>query len=492
MQNTQKSYRQVFASTSLFSSVQLLNIIASAARSKFAAIFIGPVGIGILGALNAVINLISGISKIGLDTSAVKDIAYANKEGDTNKVNGIIFTLKRILWFTGLLGALTTIFLSGFLSDLTFGNANYVFSFFWLSIAVLFNQLTVGNLAVFQGLRRLRELAFSNLIASIASVIIVVPCYYFFQLKGIVPSIILVSLVTFIISAYFSRFTRLKLPKQSYLKTFAKGKAMIKLGAVLSINSLISLVVAYVMQVYITTVGGLTQVGFYNAAIVIVNSYVGIVFNAMSKDYFPRLSETINNKKLIEEKVSQQALIAILFLAPIVIFFIAFAQIIIRLLYSKEFLPIVAFVSLALLGTLFKALSWSKGYVIIAKGDSKVFIKTAIGFNTLLLILNIYGYNFYGLFGLGVSFVVYYIIHYIIISLVLKYRYHITFNKEVIIIFSQSFVLSGVAYLSTFIGNPVLKFLVLIIILLVSIGVSVYHLDKKLNLIALLKNKIKK
>lgn len=489
MTNSQKSYRQVFAATSIFSSVQLLSIVASILRSKFAALFIGPIGIGILGVLSSTINLISGLSRIGLDISSVKEIAFSSKNGDEKEVNEIVFTLKRILWFTGMVGAMLTIAFSSVLSEITFDNSNYTFAFIWLSIAVFFNQLTVGNLSILEGLRRIRHLALTNLISSFASVMVVVPLYYFLELKGIVPSMIVVSIFTFLISTYFLKDKNQTHFKPSLSETLTKGKSMIKLGVVLSVNSLVSLVVAYVMQVFITHSGGLKEVGLYNAAIVIINSYVGLVFNAMSKDFYPRLAETIDDTAQVIKKVSQQALIAVLLLGPIVIFFIAFAPIIIKLIYSTEFLAIIPFVSLALLGTLLKALSWSKGYVIIAKGDSKVFIKTAIGFNALLLVLNIVGFNLYGLLGLGISFIIYFCIHYSVISLIMKMRYHMTFEHGVMPVFLVSILLSSLAYLCTFIESNSYKFVLLLFLLLLSIIFSVYHLNRKMNLRTFLKKK---
>ncbi|NQX85205.1 MAG: oligosaccharide flippase family protein [Flavobacteriaceae bacterium] len=487
MKETQKAYREIFKATSIFGSVQILSIIASILRSKFAAIFIGPIGMGVLGLLNSTIKLISGISKVGLDTSSIKEIAFANKKGDTKEVDEIIYILKRILWFTGLIGAIATLILSSVLSELTFGNSDYVISFIWLSIVILFNQLTCGNLAILQGLRRLRQLALANLITSFASVIIIVPLYYYLELKGIVPSLIVVSVISFLISVYYTRGITQQNYKQSISKSFIKGKAMMKLGAVLSIGNLISLLVAYIMQVYITEKGGLTEVGLYNAAIVIINSYVGVVFNAMGKDYYPRLAETLENRHLINQKVSQQALVAVLLLTPIITIFIAFASIIIKLIYSNEFLPIITFVSLALLGTLFKALSWSKGYVIIAKGDSKVFVKTAIGFNMLLLILNLLGYNYYGLTGLGVSYLIYFCAHYIVISLIMKFRYQMIFNNDVIPIFFVCLLFSILVFLFTFIANDVYKYILLLLALLLSILFSLYHLNKKIDLIGFIK-----
>ncbi|GAL80991.1 WzxE protein [Algibacter lectus] len=150
---------------------------------------------------------------------------------------------------------------------------------------------------------------------------------------------------------------------------------MIKLGVTLSVGSIITLFVAYLIQVYITNVGGLTEVGYYNVGMIIINSYVGLIFESMSKDYFPRLSEIINDIKSVQRTVTQQTMVVVLLITPVIILFLTFAEYFIVILYSKAFLPVLLFINIAIMGTLFKAVSWSLGYVIIANGDSSVFIK---------------------------------------------------------------------------------------------------------------------
>src|SRR5690606_11401873 len=103
---------------------------------------------------------------------------------------------------------------------------------------------------------------------------------------------------------------------------------------------MIGLLVAYIIQIFISQTGGIAQVGFYNAGFVILNSYVGLVFTAMETDYFPRLSAIVNKVEAIRQTVFEQAFIAILLISPIVVLFLIAAPIIIVLLYSQEFTPI--------------------------------------------------------------------------------------------------------------------------------------------------------
>lgn len=365
--NSKDSYRDILKTTSLFSGVQVLSVLISIAKSKFAAILIGPAGMGIVGVLNSTLNVIIGFTKLGLDVSAVKEIS-ASKEKDEVKTSKIVNVLTRLTWITGVLGAVITLVLSTWLSQLAFGNSSHTFSFMLLSLAVLFNQLTVGNLAVLQGLRKLKKLAKATLWASFSSLLVIVPLYYYYGISGIVPAIISISILTYFFSWFYAKNEIVKQLKLSLKDTLYQGKSMMKLGFVLSLGSLASIMAIYGIQIFVTNKGGIDEVGFYNAAFIIINAYVGVIFNAMSKDYFPRLSSIVSEQNKMLNVVNQQAYVAILLLTPVIVIFLAFIPTIISVLLTKEFIPIIGILTFGILATLFKAVSWSMGYILIAKG----------------------------------------------------------------------------------------------------------------------------
>jgi O-antigen/teichoic acid export membrane protein len=62
------------------------------------------------------------------------------------------------------MGAVVTFILSPWLSHLTFGNKEYTAAFMWLSVTLLFNQLTSGQDVLLQGMRKLKYLAKANML----------------------------------------------------------------------------------------------------------------------------------------------------------------------------------------------------------------------------------------------------------------------------------------------------------------------------------------
>jgi len=488
---TKNSYRDILKATSLFSGVQVLGVLISIAKSKLAAILIGPAGIGIVGVLNSTLNVIIGFSKLGLDVSAVKEIS-AFKEKDITKTLRTIDVLRRLCWVTGLLGAIITFVLSSWLSELAFGDSSHTISFMLLSFAVLFNQLTVGNLAILQGLRRLKKLAKATLWGSFFSLIVIIPLYYYYGISGIVPAIILISFFTYIFSWIYTKKEFVNQPKLTVKETLSKGKSMMKLGFVLSLGSLATVITIYAIQIFITNNGGVDEVGFYNAAFIIINAYVGVVFSAMSKDYFPRLSSIVNEQKTMLKVVNQQAYVAVLLLTPIIVIFLAFIPTIISILFTKEFMPIIGILTFGILATIFKAVSWSMGYILVAKGDSKLYIKTEVGFNVLLLIMSIFGYVFGGLTGIGISYLVYYIIYLFGIKIITNSKYQFKFENEFYKVLFICLILCFGTYLATYFDNLYIKYAILFVFIAASSIFSINRLDKKTDLIKQIKQRITK
>ncbi|MBC7747451.1 MAG: oligosaccharide flippase family protein, partial [Methylotenera sp.] len=180
MSDSKSSYLQILKTTSLFGGVQFFTIIISIIRTKLIALFIGPAGIGIAALLNSTINIISGITGLGIETSAVKHISGGYQNDDLNSVSTKITIVKKIALFTGICGALLTIVLSSWLSQLTFGDSSHTFSFIFLSITLLLKQLSTGELVVLQGLRKMKLLAKANFYGNLFGLLFSIPLYYYY------------------------------------------------------------------------------------------------------------------------------------------------------------------------------------------------------------------------------------------------------------------------------------------------------------------------
>jgi len=481
------SYRQIMKATSLYGGVQIFNILIQVLRSKIIAVLLGPTGMGIAGLLNSSIVLISGLTSFGLGTSAVKNIAEANESSNGTKIIIVSSVLKKLVWVTGIIGLILSIVFSKWLSKITFGNYDYKFAYILISIVILFNQLSKGQLAILQGLRKLKYLAKANTLGSLIGLIITIPIYYKWGINGIVPSIIVSSFVSLFLSWHFSNKVKLKKQSISFYKTYIEGKGMLSMGFMISVSGLITTGSAYLIRIFISSKGGIEDVGLFTAGFSIINNYVGLVFTAMIADYYPRLSSVSYSNELCKQTINQQAEIAILILAPIVIIFFIFAKPIIIILYSQKFIPIENMINWAALGMLFKAASWSVSILLLAKGVPKLLLANELLSNAYMLTLNILGYKYFGLTGLGISFLIGYLIYLIQVFFLNKYKFEFMFNKTFIIIF----ILQLSTTISSFIVyqclEGVIKYILCFLLLSISVYYSISELNKRLNLLDLIK-----
>lgn len=492
MSEQQSSYRQIMKATSIFGGVQVFNIIITIIRSKFIAVLLGPTGMGIVGLLTATTGMITALTNFGLGTSAVKDVSAAHASGNSMRVSIVVTVLRRLVWFTGIFGALVTIIFSPLLSLIAFGNKDYTFAFIWLSATLLLNQISIGQNVLLQGTRQIKLLANAGVLGSALGLVTTVPLYFFFGLKGIVPGILVTSLITLLLTWYFARKIEIKPTFVSNAQTVSEGKGMLKMGFMISLSGLITLGASYLVRLFISNTGGVDQVGLYNAGFAIINTYVGLIFTAMGTDYYPRLSAVAHSNEKSREVINQQAELALLILAPIIMIFLVFINWVVIIMFSTQFVAVNDMILYAALGMFFRAASWSIAFIFLAKGASKLFFWNELIANIYLLALNIAGYYFWGLTGLGVSFLVAYILYLIQVFVVARLKYDFGFTLAFYKIFGLQVALAAVCFaVVKLIGSPY-SYAIGSVFIAVSAWFAYKELDKRLDMksiFASIKNK---
>ncbi len=488
----QSSYRQIMKATSLFGGVQVFQILIQIIRSKFVALYLGPAGMGIVGLLYSTMGLIANVSNLGISTSAVKDVAEANEKGDTKLISTKIKVLRQLMWFTGILGAIFTFIFATWLSKITFGNTNYDYAFYWLSITLIFNQINIGELAVLQGMRKLKLLAKANLFVAFSTLAIAIPLYYYLGKQGIVPVYLLTALLTLIFTLFFSTKINLEKVKVNKAITIDHGKNMIKMGFMISLSGFMTMAVAYFVRVYIAQYGTIADVGLYNAGFTIITTYVGMVFTAMGTDYYPRLASVAHDYNLTNETINQQSEIALLILAPILMLFIIFIDWAIILLYSTEFTAISTMVQWAAIGMFFRAASWAIGFIFLAKGDSKFFFWNELFSNLYVLLLNLFGYYLGGLNGLGVAFLLSYILHLAQMIFFSRRKYSFIYNKTFVRIFVLLLAIAILCFIFVRYLPTTYAYIAGMLCITYTTWYSYKELDKRLDIKMIIKQIMKK
>lgn len=492
MTDKSETYRTALKGIAIFGGVQFLLAIINIVRAKFTAIFLGTAGVGMLALFSSSINLVNQISSMGVSYSGVRDLAKASADKDMVTLSKTIIVVKRLLLITGLLGGVATLLFSKNLSLFAFDNDKYTWSFVWLSLAVLFNTLALGFNSLLQGMRLLKNLAKSSVIGAVIGLIVNVPFYYYFGLKGIVPAIVIASITTFALAFYYSRKIEVKPCVVTFQETLEKSKRIIKLGMALVFTGLVYALVAYLMNLYLQNTDGARVVGLYQAGLALTTQYVGLIFTAMATDYFPRLSIVRGDKEKTNIVANQQIQIAQLIIAPIAIVLILFANFAVFLLLSTEFYPTIPFIQFSLLGMLMKTACWAMTYIILSEGNTVLYLITETVIHFLILALNIIGYNIWGLGGIGVSFVISYAFALVFMWVIVHFKFQFSMDMHTLKLFSiQQTMLLFSVFLVTLVSNKYVLYSLGVTLIIVSVFYSLQQLDKLMSLRELIKLKFK-
>lgn len=469
------TYKSIVKSTALFASVQVITILSRILLNKVVAILMGTTGVGVISMYNSLLLIIKSVAGMGISQSAVRDISIANTQ-DRISLSNIVKTTNWWLFICSIFGLVGTVVLSSFFSFLAFDNYDYSFPIMLFSIAVFFTIYGEGKLAIIKGVRNLRYLAESTAISSLLGVILSLPFYYFWEMQGIVPSLIVIAVVMFLCSIYFEG--KINIPKShvSVKEAVVQGKSMVKMGVALMYLSLVSIIIDFVVRAFIVRMDGLEQAGIYQAGSSIVLGYFGIIVTSLSTDYYPRISAIYNDDIGLNREMNRQVDVGLLLIGPMIIGVITFASFFISLLYTSAFYAAVPYTCLAAIAMLLNIPSNMMALIFFAKQDTR----TLFILNTILSLIftcsNIFGYYINGLMGLGITMIINAVVNIVIVQIVIKHKYSIIYTRQSIWILVISFVLSIIsASVNLSDIDIILKYVLNSILIIVVLGLTLWQ-----------------
>ncbi len=407
----------------LFGGVQVVTILCSIIRTKLVAVWIGPMGVGLFALFNQALETLNTATNLGMRQSSVRDISQAAEQGDQSHISRIITVVRRWSVWLALGGALITMVLAPALSRFTFGDTEHIWGFVALAGAVFLMALTNGEYAILQGTGRLRRLASVTVWGTITGLIISVPLFYWLRERSILPSIIAYALAcaTF---AFVFRNRDYRPAQVTRSETYTTGKSFITLGIYMTAGAFVTLLANYIFAAWLNLHAGTDTVGYFQAGNTLVNKYTALILAALGMEYYPRLARIADNHDGLRANVTQEISVALTAIAPIAALFILLREPIISILYTDHFHVVADMVAWGAVGSVFRTLSWCIAFVILAKGAGRIYLITESISAVLYLVLNIACYNLWGLTGLGIAFLVWYVAYTMIVWLV----YVRTFN----------------------------------------------------------------
>ena len=456
-------YTHIIKYIGIFGSIQGVCILAGVIRNKITALMLGTMGMGLMSLLNTTVVFLSQATSMGLSYSGMREIAACKERGDQRGVERCAAIIRAWSMVAGVTGFALCAVAYKWIDKITFSYGDHSLHYLCLSPALVLMAISGGETAILKGMHRLKSLAVVQMVSAVGTLVITVPLLYFFDLAAIVPIIVLTALVVMLSTIFYSYATvRPRMGEWHNLrarikKLLVEGKPMVKLGLAFVASMAMGSATELIIRAYLNINSDLDTVGLYNAGYLLAITYAGIFFSSLESDYFPRISGVSNDMTKVNEMMNNQTEISLTLISPMMCAFIVLIPVIVPLLFSSKFNDVIPMAQATALTMMCKAACLPVSYVMLAKGDSKIYIRLE-GLSYIMTIAGvIVGYKYGGLTGTGIGLTAAYAMELTVNSICLRIRYGLKQTAKLITYFAMEMGMVVAVYASTYIHHDITR-----------------------------------
>jgi PST family polysaccharide transporter len=418
--NETTSHGEALKSSAVIGGSTAIVLLIRMIRTKVLAVLLGPVGIGLEAIYDSITNLAKTASDLGVSSSGVRQIAAAVGTGDQPLITRTIVTLRRVCVILGVVGTAVLFFAREWVSQIAFGTPDHAFDIGLLAIAILFARVMGGQMALLQGMRRIRELAKVNILGALVGTVVSIPIVYVWGRDGIAAYLTIVAGAGVLISWIFARRVRIDPVNVSFRDIGDETRNLLRLGLAFVSSGLMTVGALFLSRIFVVRQEGVEGAGEFQAASALSMVYIGFILQAMGTDFYPRLAAMSEDDKRCNQLVNEQAEVSMLLGLPGILATIALAPWVIQLFYSNKFGAASEILCWQAAGMVLRVGSWPMGYIVVAKGRSAVLFWTELAAHSTYAVLAWIGLRTVGLRGVGMAFLAMYIFHWCMMYVVAR------------------------------------------------------------------------
>lgn len=372
----------------------LTNVIAGVLVSKAIAIFIGPVGLALVGNLRNFVSSFQTLATVGFYNGVVKYVAeFKDNALELSKTLSTVF-------YVGFVSTILVSFFCYFnaelINNIIFPSySDYAYIIKVLAMVLPFYALNMFSFSIMNGFSKYKILIIINIIGQILGVSIALLLIYQEKIDGALISVVIAEALIFLITLV-GIINRRSLV--SYIKvdnvSFKFFKKMSPYSLMALFSAVILPLVAIAIRSHIIENVGYKDAGFWEAMTRISKYYLMFVSALMALYILPRFSE-IKEKKEFKKEVFgfYKTVIPILAIGLLIIYLLK--SYVISIIFTEEFSPVEDLFLWQLLGDFIKVLSMVIAYQFLAKKMFWHYVLTEAFLVVVLYITSIYYIDLY-------------------------------------------------------------------------------------------------
>ena len=366
---------------SLSSVATLVKMLTGLISTKVVAVLIGPGGVALLGQLNNLVYIVQYLASGAINNGVVKYVS--EHKGSVGKVRTLLTNALLVTVVCSLACGTAMIACHGRLSRWIMLSDEYGYIFIVFGVTVILYAFNMLLLSIVNGYREYKMFIRINVANSLAGLVFAVVLTLLYGLPGALIGATTYQSAVFFVTLYMVR--RKPWARWSYFRGRI-DRSIIRNYLKYALMTLVSIGTMPVAQIlirrYIMLDLSELEAGWWEAMNRISNIYLLVVTTSFSVYYLPRLSEiTEPNEVRREIGKAFKVIIPLLLTGFVLVYLCRF--LIIRILFTSEFLPMAKLFGWQMGSDLFKIGCYILTYVMIAKARTVVYVTTEIVFTII-------------------------------------------------------------------------------------------------------------
>lgn len=403
-----------FLRTSYISAItNAITIIVKLVVNKVIA-YIGPSGFAIYGQFKDFLALATTISQLGTENGIIKYAAETQFNDKAFKT--FLTTIFSIHLICSLATTAVVALFKNSINKLLFEEQDYSYLIAITISTLLFLSFYNLILSLLNGLKKLRLFTIITIISTILSGLITVILVKLYNLNGLILSLPLSNVLFFIVSLLvFKRsqeidinFINLSINKDLF-------KQLLHFSA-MSISGMVSLSLSllFVRTTIINEIGEF-EAGIWDSLWRL--SAIYYVFLVSSFKFYLLPTFTTLQDSLVKKEILKVWKITFPIILFITLFIYLFQDLIIKILFTEEFMLIKTIILFQLLGDVIRIHGWTLGNLLMAKSKTKTFVTLQWVWGLVFCTSTYFFLKKYGLVGSTIGYFITCTVHFILLNI---------------------------------------------------------------------------
>lgn len=408
-----------FFSVAFFSGLlALVKMGAGFLVAKVVAIYTGPTGIAVLGQLQSLTNIMTGLAGAPVGNGVVRYTAENYREGYEKCQPWWNAGIQCVLIILAIIIPIILL-MAGYLSHWLFGNREYTYIIIISSLMLPFATLGTLCNSIINGQQNYKRYITLGAVSVTFSTIVMLLFIYYGGLKGALLALAIQNGCIGII-LLFASIRQKWFPYISFQRQLNREKIKdIANYILITIVTALGLPLALigVRKILVTHVGW-DVTGEWQAVWKISEAYLAVLSIALSTYFLPKLATLKSSQAIMHEVFSTLKMVF-----PIAVILAVFVFVLkdfaLKILFTASFASARELFLVQLIGDVIKICSWVLAYPMLSKGKTKWILSTEIIFSISLMLFTWVFVNNYGVHGANYAYLLNYSLYFLLMLICL-------------------------------------------------------------------------